>query len=442
MSDNRRTRLPKSEGGRSRRLIEAVRGVVAAVLRPARVGGETCEGRHARLGLAAGSQVKQLPSASNEPAGSSYPDPDAGDLGCPPVRPARCAPGAPNAAHVRPSAATKRDERFWIIRAEPEFRPRDYASTFAALQLPWSAKLFDLTPARLISADLFDQLAAAWTAPPDVVPRLGILLSFERWVMLRETIAVALQPLAVRGVRVGIFYDEQAWGGGLATWFSHGELVHNVPAVIDTLAHRWHPSSLWPLVIDTLALLARTYTATAELPALLTEIAGLALSCGGAVQATTLAREALYHLPEMPPSATRGKALRELGAALIGRGQIAAGVAHLDEAIAVAAEIQDPRLGASALAQSGLCALNHGDYPNAEWRFRAAIVLLSPSPWQPHLLAQAHHSLAVALMHQGSDEAEHHAVTALELRLDPQSHLAEEDRILLSRLRDARTYLN
>jgi tetratricopeptide (TPR) repeat protein len=343
---------------------------------------------------------------------------------------------------VRPSAATKRDERFWIIRAEPEFRPRDYASTFAALQLPWSAKLFDLTPARLISADLFDQLAAAWTAPPDVVPRLGILLSFERWVMLRETIAVALQPLAVRGVRVGIFYDEQAWGGGLATWFSHGELVHNVPAVIDTLAHRWHPSSLWPLVIDTLALLARTYTATAELPALLTEIAGLALSCGGAVQATTLAREALYHLPEMPPSATRGKALRELGAALIGRGQIAAGVAHLDEAIAVAAEIQDPRLGASALAQSGLCALNHGDYPNAEWRFRAAIVLLSPSPWQPHLLAQAHHSLAVALMHQGSDEAEHHAVTALELRLDPQSHLAEEDRILLSRLRDARTYLN
>jgi len=447
MSEDRRAPAPKPEAGLSRRLIAVVRGVVAAVLRPAmavsfpRVGGSTSKRGHARLGLAAGSQVNYLPTAANEPAASSAPGHDTSAPAGPPVGPAPCPPTATNAADV-PGAATKRDELFWIVRVEPEFRPRDYAPTFAALQLPWSAKLFDLTPARLLSTDLFEELAAAWTAPTGVVPRLGILLSFERWVMLRETVAAALQPLAAHGVRVGIFYDEQAWGGGLSTWFSHGRLVHNVPAVIETLTHRWEPSALWPLVIDTLAVLARANTSTAELPALLTEIAGLALSCGGAEHATRLTREALDYLPEMPPSATRGRALRELGTALIGRGHIAAGLAHLDQAIAVAVEVQDPGLGASALAQSGLCALNHGDFPNAEWRFRAAIGLLSPPAWRPHLLAQAHHSLAVALMHQGSDEAEHHAVTALALRLDPQSHLAEEDRILLSMLRDARMQLN
>ena len=448
MSGARRTMAPKSEAGLSRRLIAVVRGVVAAVLRPARaasvarLGRATGTRREARLELAAGSQVNYLPTVANEPAASVPLGHDTSDPASPPVGPASRPPAAVNAANVRPDAAAKRDELFWAIRVEPEFRPRDYASTFAALQLPWSAKLFDLTHARLISADLFEQLATAWTAPMGVVPRLGILLSFERWVALRETVEAALRPLAAHGVRVGVFYDEQAWGGGLATWFSHGRLVHNVPAVIETLTQRWHPSELWPMVIDMLAVLARANTCTAELPALLTEIAALALSCGGAVHATRLTREALDYLPEMPPSAIRGRALRELGTALIGRGYIAAGLAHLDQAIAVAALVQDSGLGASALAQSGLCALNHGDFENAEWRFRAAIALLAPSPWRPHLLAQAHHSLAVTLMHQGSDEAEHHAVTALALRSDPQSHLAEEDRILLSMLRDARMQLN
>jgi hypothetical protein len=42
-------------------------------------------------------------------------------------------------------------------------------------------------------------------------------------------------------------------------------------------------------------------------------------------------------------------------------------------------------------------------------------------------------------MHLDRSEAEHHARTALALRADPESHLAEADRILLSRLRELRT---
>jgi len=78
-------------------------------------------------------------------------------------------------------------------------------------------------------------------------------------------------------------------------------------------------------------------------------------------------------------------------------------------------------------------------YRGAERRFRRAIELLLPPIRRPHLLALAHHSLAVALMHQGRlESAEYHARTALVLRPDPESHLAAEDRILLAKLRAQR----
>jgi tetratricopeptide (TPR) repeat protein len=319
----------------------------------------------------------------------------------------------------------------------PQFGPRDYPTTFAALQEPSAGKLLDLVPVRLLCADIFEDLAAAWTAGPDAVPRLGILLSFERWVMLRPIVANALEPLAARGVRVEVFYAEQAAAGYLGGWFAHGQVVHNVPGAIATLAAHWHPSESWPLVINTLCRLARAHTSAPELPGLLTQLAALALSCGGAVEAATLAREALYYLPETP-SATRCQALRELGTALICQEQTSAGLALLDQAFTMAAQVKAPDVGASALCHSGLCSLNHGDYAGAERRFRHAIALLSNAVRRPHLLALAHHSLAVALMRQGSPEAEHHARTALALRPDPDSHLAEEDRLLLAKLRELR----
>jgi tetratricopeptide (TPR) repeat protein len=327
--------------------------------------------------------------------------------------------------------------RYSTVRVGPEFSPRDYPAIFAALQAPAGSKLLDLVSARLLCADLFEDLAAAWTVGRETVPRLGILVSFERWVMLRDAALAQLQPLAVRGIRVEVHYAEQASAGYLAAWFAHGQVVHDVPAAIATLAAHWHPSPSGPLVIDTLCRLARAHTSAAELPVLVTQLAALALSCGDAVRAATLAREALFYLPEAP-SATRCQALRELGTALLCQGQIVAGQTFLDRASTMAAHANVPDVGASALYHSGLCALNHGDYPAAERRFRDAIALLSTGPLRRHLLALAHHSLAVALLHQGHPDAEAQAQIALALRPDPKSHLAEQDRMLLAKLRERR----
>ena len=374
--------------------------------RPARIDRVVCDRDRPRT------LIGQLsPAPSKRPP--TPPAPRGGDL----VRGARGAP------------------RFSTVRVVPEFSPRDYAAIFAALQAPAAGKLLDLVPARLLCADVFEDLARAWTVGSDVVLRLGILLSFERWVMQREAALAALEPLAARGVRVEVFYAEQASAGYLAPWFAHGQVVHNVPAAIATLAAHWHPSESCSLVIDTLCRLARAYTSTTELPVMVTQLAALALSCGDAVRAATLAREALCYLPEAP-SATRCQALRELGTAVICQGQITAGLAFLDQAFVMAAQAKVPDIGASALCHSGLCALNHGDYPSAERRFRSAIELLSTAGHRRHLLALAHHSLAVALMHQGHPDAEHHAATALALRPDRESHFAEQDRMLLTKLRE------
>ncbi|TMQ06188.1 MAG: hypothetical protein E6J91_38575 [Deltaproteobacteria bacterium] len=142
-------------------------------------------------------------------------------------------------------------------------------------------------------------------------------------------------------------------------------------------------------MIDTLSRLARANTPAREIPELLTQLAGLALSCGGDVEAATLAREALYCLPETP-SATRSQALRELGTALICQEQTAAGLALLDDAVTMAASANAPGVAASALCRSGMYALNHGDYSCAEHRFRRAIELLGPPVRSPHALAVAH----------------------------------------------------
>jgi len=264
-------------------------------------------------------------NAARGPEPSSDRGHSVSDAGRPAVatEPARRVMAPIGAANTRMGLATQREALFTTVRVEPGFSPQAFAATFAALLATPSAKLLDLTPARMISADIFERLAEAWTAPVEAVPRLGIVLSFERWVMLRKIAIAALQPLAARGIKVEIFYDEQAWGVRLKAWFAYGQLVHNLPAVVATLNLRWQPSALWPMVIDTLSRLVRAHTDPAELPTLLTEVSGLARSCGGAEQAATLAREALSHLPEAP-SATRNKALHELGAALMDQWQTAA----------------------------------------------------------------------------------------------------------------------
>lgn len=325
----------------------------------------------------------------------------------------------------------ERADSFSPVPVVPWCRPRLPPEVVAQLQTPPMAKLLDLTHVQEMDVEMFANLAAAWTAPATATPRLGILVSFERWATLRDTALVALQPLAERGIRVQILYEQQAWGGQLDAWFRHGQIVHNLPAAIAKLGRRWEPPANWPGIIDELARLVRAYSRPSEIPALLTEIAEIALSCGGDDRAAMLAHEALFYLHE-EPGATTSKALRVLGATHMAQGRAETAMKMLDRAIAMAAEAQAPAIEASALCQNGLLSLNHGDYVSAEQRFRRAIDLLAPSP---DLLAVAHHHLALALMFQGSREAEHHAQTALALRGDPESHFAEADRILLARLR-------
>jgi ATP/maltotriose-dependent transcriptional regulator MalT len=188
------------------------------------------------------------------------------------------------------------------------------------------------------------------------------------------------------------------------------------------------------VLLDVLARLVHVDSSISALPRLLTQIAALALSCGDADRAATYAREALLVMPEAP-SATRCQALRQLGTALIGQGQTVTGLALLEEASMMAAQANTPDVGASALCHAGLYALNHGDYLGAERRFRSAIELLSSDGRRRHLLAFAHHNLAVALLQQDHPDAERHVATALALRPDPDSHLAEQDRLLLAKLR-------
>jgi tetratricopeptide (TPR) repeat protein len=420
-----RDRATPRARGRSRRVADVVRGLIAGLLTPAMgvswplVRLLVRLRRPARLALVAGAPAEHA------------------DGGGPARR--------PTSLDGRPLAiVTDRAPRFSTVRVDSDFGPRAYASTFAALQVPGAGKLLDLLPARLLSADVFARLAAAWRAAPGAVPRLGILLSFERWVMLGDTAVAALGPLVARGVKVEVFYAEQASPVALAAWFAHGQVVHNVAAAIATLTAWWQPSVIRPAVIEALTRLARAHSSTAELPVRLTEIAELALSCGDADPAAALACEALSHLPE-GPSTLRSQALRDLGAAMLGMGQTVAGLAFLDDAIAMAAAAQAPGIGASALCQRGLHALNHGEYAGAEQRFRAALDLLAFLPsttGRCQLRAFAHHSLAVALMSQGHDGAAHHARIALALRPDPDSHLAEQDRQLLAQLQEARPDLN
>jgi hypothetical protein len=86
-----------------------------------------------------------------------------------------------------------------------------------------------------------------------------------------------------------------------------------------------------------------------------------------------------------------------------------------------------------------LHALHHGDYPSAERGFRDALDLLSSSERRPNLRALVHHHLAIALMHQGKEGAEHHASISLALRSDAHGPLADADRLLLAKLHKART---
>jgi tetratricopeptide (TPR) repeat protein len=263
-------------------------------------------------------------------------------------------------------------------------------------------------------------------------------LPFERWAVLRERAHDALEPLITRGVEVELFYQEQADAGAVASWFTERRVTHDVPAVVESLRWQWEPGATWPIILDAAINLMRAHAEPAEVPALLTGLASIALHCGSSPQAETLAREALYYLPGTP-SATRAQALRELGTALLGRGRGESGLLTLDQAVATAAMVPDALVAATALCRSGHHLLERGDFPNAEERYRRAVELLTMSSDHTNVLGSAHHSLAVALLCQSKPDAEEHARAALALRSDPHGELANEDRELLTKIRDLQT---
>jgi tetratricopeptide (TPR) repeat protein len=327
------------------------------------------------------------------------------------------------------------------IEVDPEFSEPLYPTVFARLQLGPRSKLLDLRAATMIKLDLFEGLADAWKARPGTVPRLGVLLDYERWAVLRDAAARRLKPLVDEGVAVEFLYEQQI--NSLPAWFSHGHVHHDqIPAVLDWLRTRWHATAEWPAVLSTTAMLVHASAPTEDVPELLIEIAAIALSFGGmeaAEQAAGRARSALTWVGDQP-SVTRCRALRSLATATLAKGEVEAGLAHLETAITAAVLINDPIEEASALHQIGFHAFSGRHFARAEDRFRRAIGVLSAAD-SPYLLATLYHGLAAALdaQRKNDEEAERHASAALELRWDKDSRLAHDDRALIARIRARRS---
>jgi len=327
-----------------------------------------------------------------------------------------------------------------VVEAEPELGERLDAAILARLQLGPRSKLLDLRAARLVKVALFERLASAWQAPRGTVARLGVLLDYERWIILRNVAARRLHPIVDRGVDVGIFYAQQA--DSLDGWFSRGEACRDrLRDVIHWLRTKWRSSAVWPSVLSRTASLVQESGETDAVPEMLLELAAIARSfpgSEGAEQAAKHAGAALAWIGDQP-SRVRCRALRATATATLALGQTEAGVALLETAFNTATVLGDPIEQASALAEIGFHLLRRGYHARAETRLRVALALLSDDD-PAYLRATLHHDLALALVEQGRepDEAELHVTAALNLRESPSSQLASEDIALIARIRAQR----
>jgi hypothetical protein len=371
-----------------------------------------------------------LPSVSR---GSSTPEPAASSAAQPeslPVRLARA--GTPE--FVGP--------QFVHVIVEPELDESRYAARFAELLRDSGAKLLDLRGVRTVSLALFTQLTQSWTARRDV-PRLGILLDYERWALLHAVGGNRLRPIAKAGTDVEIFYEQQL-SHSIAEWFSGRCIEHPLPAILAWLRDSWRPGAAWTGVIDTTAMLIRAFGHQAMVPDLLLQLAAITLakpSIDGAAQSIKHIRVALVPL-RGTPSRMLCRARRLYATALRKAGEIEPALLQLRKAVEIAAEIGDRIEGGRALADVAAHELDRRQFEDAEAQCRAALVLLAED--EPHLRASTHHQLAVALYEQRKDlaEAEYHAERAEDLRWDRQSRLAIADRELRARIRTLRASLS
>lgn len=355
------------------------------------------------------------------------------DVAAPPATPPS-GPPTPRASRFSDQLTLAEVE---VVEVEPDFSEPLYATVFELLQLGPRSKLFDLRAARVIPPALFERLASAWRVRRDTVPRLGIVLDYERWTVLRNVAARRLQPLVDHGIAVETFYPQQL--DTLPRWFAGGDVRHDhLGDVIYWLRTQWQPGPIWPTVLSRTASLAQAFARVDEVPDMLLDLAAIARSFGGtegSEQAAKHARAALLWVGAQP-SRARCRALRTLAAAMLARGQPKAALALLNTAIKAAAVLQDPIEEASALAEVGIHELQCGHHARSETRFRAALALLSDDG-PAYLRATLHHVLALVLLeqHKDAEQAEHHANIALGLRWDRGSQLASEDIALIARIR-------
>jgi hypothetical protein len=327
-----------------------------------------------------------------------------------------------------------------VIKIDAELSEPLYNGALAQLQRGHRSKLLDLRAARGIKLGLFDGLARDWRAPRGTVLRLGILLGFEQWAVLRNVAARRLRALADHGIAIEIFYAQQV--GNLQAWFAGGGVRHDrLRYVIAWLRTDWCPGPIWPAVLSRTGSLIQAHAERDEVPEMLLELAVIARSLPGtegAEQAAEHAGAALACIGDQP-SRARCRALRTVAAATLALGHTAAGLALLETAIATAVVLRDPIEEGSARAEMGFHALRRGHAPRAEVRFRTALALVA-SEGPAHLRATLHHDLALALHMQrkDADQAERHAITALGLRPDPGSQLARKDRALIALIRARR----
>jgi len=315
------------------------------------------------------------------------------------------------------------------------------SEALARLQRGPRSKLLDLRAAPTIGAELFERLAGGWQVRPGTVPRLAIVLGYESWVVFRNVAVRRLRPIVDRGVTVELFYAQQV--DSLPVWFADGTVCHeHLPAVIRWLRTEWQPTALSPNVLKATAALVNGHAHRADVPALLLELSGLALSLGGdegPEQAIAHARAAMLAAGDYP-SLARCRALRALALARLARGELVPALALHEMAISVAVVIGDRIEEATAIAEIGFHVLRSGHHARAEARFRTAIGLLRDDE-APYLRATLHHAIAAILHHRlgHGTEAERHAVAALTLRWSPESQLAAADRMLLDRIRARRS---
>ena len=340
------------------------------------------------------------------------------------------------AANARPTPFIPRDRGSPADVERVELQPDDDAShVFRRLQGPGS-KILDLRRA-VVSAAFFDRMADSWQAPPGMVPRLAIVLDYERWVIFRNVARSRLTVLTAREVEVEIVYGQLLDLGRLSAWFERGRLLHAMPAVVTWLRREWRVTTMWPWVLDVTARMIEATVSVEDVPHLLLEISDLAYACGeseGAAEAAKHAHTALRWIGDAP-SATRCRALRALSATSMLRGETDAAVIHLGKAMTIAKIIEDASEEAWALVDLGMHALGCRRFAAAEAAFGRA-ALQAPA-YAASLRAMIHQQLSLALAQQAKDdEAAQHAALSIALRSAPWLVPVHEEAGLRQRLQD------